>query len=189
MKRQLPQSLLLASALMFDSSSLRAQERGPIDLKDELVSLRATVENMRAEVEVLRRALLRLELDRRRESVQQIKAQLEALRADHARLAELDRARQQDLRDIEELLSRGEVDPAQRIDIESARDEYAVTQGREIAEQSAAVRVRENELVRRLETEEQLAKRLEEAWKLSRGKDNDTLEQFFEKALPGRANN
>jgi hypothetical protein len=173
---------------MLAPSNLGAQEKGSAGSQDDVAALRATVENLRLEVELLRKALLRIELERRRETIQQIKAQLETLRTEHARLMELDRVRQQDLRDIEELLTRGELRPAERIDIDSARSVFAITQEREIVEQSAAVRVREGELLRRLETEEQYAKRLEEAWKLTRGNHNDTIEDFVRKALPGRAN-
>jgi hypothetical protein len=163
-KRPLKHSATFACALVLAAGCAQA------DGKDDIATLRAAVENLRAEVAQLSKALTRLELERHRESIRQIKAEIETMRAEHARLAELDRARQQDLRDLEELMTRADASAGERLDVEAARNELAVTRGREIAEQSDAVRIRESELVRRLETEEQTAKRLEEAWKLTKGK-------------------
>jgi hypothetical protein len=145
------------------------QEAAPGDAKRELAALRATVEQLRAEVALLRRQVVQLELDRRRDAIRQIKAELETLRAERARLEDVDQARRQDLRDIEDLLVRGDLTDDDRSGMEAARAELAVEREREIDQQSEAVRGRESELLRRLETEEASTKRLEEAWKLSGG--------------------
>jgi hypothetical protein len=170
-KRQLLQKCtVLACALAIAFSNARAQSKPQSDAKDEAASLRATVESLRAEVALLRKSVMRLQLDLHRENIQKLKAQIDTARAEQSRLAELDRARQQDLRDIEALLTQGETAADERLDMESARAELAVVREREIAEQSDAVRLRESELLRRLETEEQAAKRIDEAWKLTKGK-------------------
>jgi outer membrane murein-binding lipoprotein Lpp len=163
MKRPLKQSAVLACALLAVFGSARGEDQVHTEVKD----LRASVDHLRAEVALLRHALARLELERHRDRIQQMKEQLEAVRVQQVRLMELDRARQQDLRDLEELLKQGGVPAAERSDVEFTRVELAVAREREIVEQSNAVRFRESELVRRLETEEQAAKRLEEAWRLT----------------------
>jgi hypothetical protein len=160
---------LLAFALLIISAA-PGQEKTQSDLKGEVETLRATIAQLQTEVAQLRQGLAKLELERRRDVIRQMKSELDTLRAEHARLAELDRARQQDLRDIEEVLSRPDIAAGERMEMEASRSELAVARSREIDHQAEAARVRESELVRRLETEEQLAKRLEEAWKLSGGK-------------------
>ena len=163
MNRPLKQSAVLACALVLALGSANGQDKVLPDIKD----LRATVDHLRAEVALLRNALARLEFERRRDRIQQMKEQLATVRAEQARLTEFDRVRQQDLREIEELLTRDGVPAGERLDLESTRAELAVTREREIVEQSEAVRRRESELLRRLETEEQAAKGLEEAWRLT----------------------
>ena len=166
MKRPLRQSAVLACALVAALGSARGQDKVHTEIKD----LRASVDHLRGEVALLRHALARLELERHRDRIQQMKEQLETVRAEQVRLLEFDRARQQDLRDLEDLLMQGGVSTVERSDVESTRAELAVTRQREIVEQSDAVRLRESELLRRLETEEQAAKLLEEAWRLTGGK-------------------
>jgi hypothetical protein len=163
MKRPFKQSAVLACALLIAVGSARGQDRTHEDL-------RAAVDHLRAEVALLRNAVARLELERNRDRVQQLNEQLETVRAEQVRLIEFDRARQQDLGEIEELLMRDGVSAEERLDVESTRVELAVTREREIKEQTEAVRLRESELLRRLETEEQAAKRLQEAWRRPGGK-------------------
>jgi hypothetical protein len=170
MKRVLILSALLTFALMLVFDNAKGQDGSEADVRSTVAALRANVENLRAEVALLREGFARVEIERRRDNIRRIKAEIESVRADHAQLNDLDRARQQDLRDMEELLTRDGVSAEQRLDAEAARSELAVTHGREIAQQSEAVRIRENELLRRLETEEQAANRLEEALKNSGGK-------------------
>jgi hypothetical protein len=163
MKRPLKQSAVLACAFVVALGSARGQDKISPDVKN----LHATVDHLRGEVALLRHALARLELEWYRGRIQQLKEQIETLRAEQVRLKELDRARQQDLRELEELLARTGVPAEERLDVESTRAELAVMREREIVEQSDAVRLRESELLRRLETEERAAKRLEEAWRLT----------------------
>ena len=168
MKRLLIQFLLLACALVFVFENAHGQDKsGQGDVRNAVESLRATVESLRAEVTLLRATLAQLELERHRDNIRRIKAEIDMAQAEHAQLTELDRARQQDLSEVEELLTRGDVPAEQRLDAESARSELAVRKGREIAQQSEAVRIRQSELLRRLETEEHAANRLTEAWKLT----------------------
>lgn len=140
------------------------------NLTREVVELSATVRQLRTEVALLRRYVERFELERRRDTIRQIKIELGTLRSEQARLTEFDQTRRQDLRDIEELLVGGDLTADARPEVEGARAELAITRQREIDQQSEAVRVRESELLRRLEAEEHLAKRLEEAWRLSERK-------------------
>jgi hypothetical protein len=129
--------------------------------------LLTVVESLRNEVAELRRTVARLEFDRYQENIGKLRNELSGVRLEQARLAELDRSRQQDVRDIEELLAQSEA--PNRLDLESTRTDLTVRRGREIAEQTDAARVRESELLSRLHTEEQLAKRLNEAWKFTKG--------------------
>jgi hypothetical protein len=144
-----------------------AGQGGP---KDELAALRAAVDQLRAEIALLQERTNWLELERRREVVRQIRAELDAIRAEQARLAELDEARRQDLHDIEALLAAGDVAPGERSGLEISRAELAAVRWPEIDQQSGAARLRESELLRRLETEERLLNSLEEARKNQRGK-------------------
>jgi hypothetical protein len=169
MKRRTKLSAVLACVLVFGSINARAQDSNRVDIRDEVAALRATVESLRAEVTVLRMAMARLELDQRRKNIRQIEVELEAVRAENARLAEFDRARQQDLQDVEGLLTRGDVAPEERLNVESTRADLAIHREREITGQREAVRLRESELLRRLEAEEQVRKSLEEALKVTRG--------------------
>jgi hypothetical protein len=127
----------------------------------------ATLEDLRKEVAQLRRTVARLEFDRRRDSIRTLGNELAAIRTEHARLAELERAREQDVRDIEDLLAQSAA--PNQLDLESTRSELAVRRAREIAEATDAARVREAELLGRLHTEEQLVQHLNEAWKFTKG--------------------
>jgi chromosome segregation ATPase len=157
-------------ALVLACSLANGEEPGGSGLKSEIAALHTAVEQLRAEVNLLRTNLIRLQLERHRENVRRLQSELEALRPEFIRLDELDRARQQDLRDIEALLASGNLASAERSEIEMARGDLAVARGGEIDRQSEAARARESELVRRLETEQQLLNRLAEADRLSGGK-------------------
>jgi hypothetical protein len=157
-------------ALVLACALANGEETGGGGLKGDLAALRAAVEQLRAEVNLLRTNLIRLQLERHRDNVRRIQSELESLRPEFARLEELDRTRQQDLRDIEVLLAGGNLAPGERAEIEMARGDLAVARGGEIDRQSEAARARESELVRRLETERQLLDRLAEAERLSGGK-------------------
>jgi len=175
MKRSLQHFVYVTFALFIAYGIALGQDKTQSGAKGDIAELRATIEDLRAEVGVLRKAVARLELERHRNMIRQTKAELDKLRAEQARLAELDRSRKQDLHDVEELLTRGDVAPEQRTEIEGVRAELAVAQGREIDQQAEAARAREGELLHRLQTEEQFIKRLEEAWKSIGGKHDDTF--------------
>ena len=126
MKRLLNTAAVLACALTLVLGSAQAQDNIQAEVSNAIAALRATVENLRAEVVLLRTDLLKLELARHHDNMRQIKTEIEKVRAEHAQLTELDRARQQDLRDMEDLLARGEISVAERTDMELTRSELAV---------------------------------------------------------------
>jgi hypothetical protein len=163
----LQRSVVLALILSGTPARVLGQSGNPPDMSTAFRQLLATVQDLRNEVAELRRTVARLEFARHRDNMQQLRSELSGIQAEHARLAELDRSRQQDLRDMEELLERS--DSPNRLELETTRSELAVRREREIAEQTDAARVREADLVRRLRTEEQIAKRLEETWKFTKG--------------------
>jgi hypothetical protein len=158
---------VLALVSTFASRNGSAQTSAPPDPPPGLRQLVAALEDLRNEVGELRRTVARLEFDRHQENIVTLRNELSANRAEQARLAELDRARQQDVRDIEGLLAQS--DAPNRLDLESTRSDLSVRHEREIAQQTEAARVRENEVLSRLHAEEQLAKRLNEAWKFTKG--------------------
>jgi hypothetical protein len=170
MKRLLRHSAQLVYALALASGVASGQEKISNEVTSEVAALRAIVEQLRVEVNTLRKDVLRLTIDRHRDLVRQIKAELDTVRAEQAQLAEHDRARKQDLRDVEELLARKDLGADEQVTMEAARGELAVARVREIEEQSEVARVRERELLHRLETEEQVIRRLGEAWKVSEEK-------------------
>jgi hypothetical protein len=159
---------VLFTAALVAASGKAEQERG-VD-KSEITALRATVEQLRNEVAVLRRQVMQLDLERRRDKIQQTKTELARVRQEHAEVAELDQGRQQDLRDIEEHLNRADLQPPERLALEATRAELAVAWGRDLDQQRETARSREKELQRRLESEESSAKRLEEAIRGTGGK-------------------
>jgi hypothetical protein len=169
-KRLLNTAAVLACAFTLVLGSAQAQDNIQAEVSNAIAALRATVENLRAEVVLLRTDLLKLELARHHDNIRQIKTEIDKVRAENAQLTEFDRGGQQDLRDMEDLLARGEISVAERTDMELTRGELAVGQSREITQQSEAARIRENDLIRRLATEEQAAKRLSEVRKATREK-------------------
>jgi hypothetical protein len=170
MKRRLRKSAQLLCALALPVGVAWSQENTSAKAASEVAALRALVEQLRAEVSSLRKDVLRLQLERHRDQIRQIQAELETIRSEQAQLAEQERVRTQDLRDLEELLARGDFGAGEQVTLEPARGELAVARAREIEEQSEVVRVRERELRHRLETEEQAVRRLIEAWKISEEK-------------------
>ena len=70
--------------------------------------------------------------------------------------------------ELEEFYARTYRQLYQGKDEPDAKD-LAVQRGREISDLVHAARVRESDLLRRLQTEEQTIRRLEEAWKLTKG--------------------
>jgi hypothetical protein len=161
-------SFLLMIAFAAANGADAENERGGD--KSDISVLRATVEQLRNEVATLRGYVMKLELERRRDTIRQTKAELEKLRQEHLDIAELNETRQQDLRDIEQHLTREDLQPPERLELEATRAELAVARGRDLDQQSEAARSRESELLRRLESENFLAKRLEEAIRATGGK-------------------
>ena len=170
MKRLLQHAVPGVCALALACGVSDGQNHTSEDPRREVAELSATVQQLRTEVALLRRYVERFELERRRDTIRQIKIEIETLRSEQARLTEFDQTRRQDLRDIEELLISGDLTADARPELEGTRAELAITRQRELDQQSEAVRVRESELLRRLEAEKHLAKRLEEAWRLSERK-------------------
>ena len=134
----------------------------------EVAHLRAEVQLLSDEVRTLRSLAFTILADRHREAIRQIQAEMSTLASQRTRLAEVDRARQQDLEELDDLLRSR--DPAQRLELESARADLAGSRVREIREQSEAIGARETELSRRLETEQQALRRVQSAWDERKGK-------------------
>jgi hypothetical protein len=162
-------SKLLAFPALLTWGVATAQENSQPALKAEIETLRASVAELRAEVALLRKGIARLELERSRDSIRQLKAELEMLRSEQYRLADTDKSRQQDLHELEELLSRGDLPIEQRTEMQAARIEIAA-RAREIDQKSEAVRLREDEVLRALQVEEENGKRLEKTFKTIGGK-------------------
>jgi hypothetical protein len=168
MSRLVQTPILLAGLAFVGSGAAYAQERS--DEKSEISILRAAIGQLRSEVAVLHSRITRLELEKRQDSIRQTKTEIEKLRVEHAQLAEMDAARQQDLREIEQQLAREDLQPSERLELEAARTDLAVARGRDLTHQSEAVLARESELLRRLDTEELIAKQLERTLKSQGGK-------------------
>jgi hypothetical protein len=154
---------VFATAMVSLLIEAKGEEIVQADMKREVTALRLTVESLRSEVATLREALVRIELRAHQDTIRRLKAEIAGLHAENARLTEMDRARRQDLRDVEDLLTRSELHGDARRDAEAIRSELELERGREIAEQLEAVRNGEKERLRHLETEEYECKRLEEA--------------------------
>jgi hypothetical protein len=169
MQRPLQTMLIFALAITAAAGDDLPQHSGSSGPAQQLRQMAAAIDELRNEVASLRRIVAELELDRHRENLRKLGAELATVRAEQATLADLERARRQDLDDLEKLLTGTELDAGQRLELETIRGEMTVQRGREMADSVDAARIRESELMRRFATEEQTVRRLDKAWKLSKG--------------------
>ena len=158
----------LACALLITCGGVSAQSSRE-DARSESAVLWQAIRQLQSEVARLRKDLGQIELDRHREILRLIRSELDVLQANQARLEEENRSRQQDISDVEGLLATSTLADSGRAEIQAAVSELTVIQAREIEDQKEAVRVRERELLRRLQAEEQTIMRLEEASKFLGG--------------------
>jgi len=156
-------ALLIASQISF------GQDNRPSEIKSELAVAQAAIETLRGEVAQLRKDIANLQLEQHRDTLRRTKAELESVRAERAQLTELDRAREQDLRDLDELLGNHDAAAAERSEVEVSRSELLGARATEIQRLSDVVKSREDELLVRQRTEEQFIQRLEEALKVTGG--------------------
>ncbi len=122
---------------------------------------------LRKEIATLRKTVARLEIDLRRENARRLQAEITAIQTEQFRLAELDRARLQDLDDLDKLLGDNTAESSQRADLEAVRGELAAVKERELVDLKEAARERQSDVSRRLQREEHLIERLEQASKQS----------------------
>lgn len=155
--------LLIASQISF------GQGNHPPDIRSELAEAQAAIETLRAEVSQLRKEVAHLQLEQHRDTLRRTKAELESVRAERNQLEELERAREQDLREIDGLLEGRDVAAAERSEVEVSRSELLGARATEIQRLSDVAKSREDELLRRQKTEEQFIQRLEEALKVTGG--------------------
>jgi DNA repair exonuclease SbcCD ATPase subunit len=156
-------TLLIASQTSF------GQDNRPTEIKSELAAAQAAIETLRAEVSQLRKEVAHLQLEQHRDSLRRTKAELESVRAERNQLEELERAREQDLRELDGLLEGRDVAAAERSEVEVSRSELLGARATEIQRLSEVAKGREDELLRRQKTEEQFIQRLEETLKVTGG--------------------
>jgi chromosome segregation ATPase len=156
-------ALLIASQISF------GQDNRPPEIRSELAAAQAAIETLRAEVSQLRKEVAHLQLQQHRDSLRRTKAELESVRAERDQLTELDRAREQDLRDLDELLGNHDAAAVERSEVEVSRSELLGARATEIQRLSEVAKSREDELLRRQKTEEQFIQRLEETLKVTGG--------------------
>jgi hypothetical protein len=156
----------LAALVILLTFSGAAQDKRPAADESELKVLRTEIELLRTEVATLRSQMIRLELEHRRDSVRKTHIELQAVRSELGQLAERDRLREQDVRDLDSLLTHNDTDRGRQLDVQEARQHLAVHRARKLDMETEAARVRESELLRRLQQEEQAVERLNQALKV-----------------------
>ena len=156
--------------MVFQAQLCLGQDQRQTQIQSELAKAQAAIEGLRTEIAQLRQDVMRLELERHREILRQTKAELESVHAERAQLAELEKAREQDLRDLEALQVDRDVTVAERSEVEISRVEITVARAKEIDRLSEQARGREDGLLLRQRTQEQFIQRLEEALKETGGK-------------------
>lgn len=117
----------------------------------------------------MRKEVAHLQLEQHRDILRRTKAELESVQAERAQLTELERAREQDLRELDGLLGNHDAAAAERSEVEISRSELLGTRATEIQRLSDVARSRQDELLLRQKTEEQFIQRLEEALKVTGG--------------------
>src|SRR5262245_26847006 len=157
-------------AMVFQAQICQGQDQRQTQMQTELVKAQAAIEGLRTEIAQLRQDVMRLELERHREILRQTKAELESVHAERAQLAELEKAREQDLRELEALQVDRDVTVAERSEVEISRAEISFARAKEIDRLSEQARGREDGLLLRQRTQEQFIQRLEEALKVTGGK-------------------
>ena len=130
------------------------------DPSAEIAALQQAVQQLQSEVKELRYELAALELQRHRDAARQIQSDLDALHAIQARLEEENRTREQDLTDVQQLLT-ANPDAAGQSELQTAVVDLAVTQTGQIDGEMQKARARERELLARKQTEEQAVQQLE----------------------------
>lgn len=163
-------SLGLVCAMAFPAEICLGQDQRQTQIQSELKAAQAAIEGLRTEIAQLRQDVMRLELERHREILRQTKAELESVHAERAQLAELEKAREQDLRELEALQVDRDVTVAERSEVEISRAEISFARAKEIDRLSEQARGREDGLLLRQRTQEQFIQRLEEALKVTGGK-------------------